>query len=88
MSMSHIRNCLHPLPCPVQTLRSYKRNLSQPVATSSVVLDALVQLIRRPNHRTSGHPRYRDRVPRSTFYLCRAAHVSLYKSLFPSADGS
>jgi len=80
-------DCLPPLPCLVQTPGSYKRNHSQPGATSSVILVALVRLIRRPEYRSPSHPRYRNHVPRSTFYLRRAAHVSLYKGHFPSADG-
>lgn len=86
--MCHRCNCLHPLPYFAQTLGSYKRNHNQPGATSSVILVALVQLIRRSEYGPSGHPRYHNRTPRSTFYLCRVAHVSLYKRHFPSADGS
>ncbi|KAF8274430.1 hypothetical protein EI94DRAFT_684992 [Lactarius quietus] len=69
----------------VQTLRSYKRNHSQLGATSSALLVALVRLIRCSKYRTSSHPRYR--VSRSTFYLRRAAHVSLDESHIPSAHG-
>ena len=85
--MCHRCNCLHPLPHFAQTLGSYKRNHNQPGATSFVILVALVQLIRRSKYRSSGHPRYRNCGPRSTFCLCRVAHVSLYKGHFPSADG-
>lgn len=72
--MCHRRNCLHTLPHIVQTLGSHKQHPSQLGAASSDIFVAPVQLVRRSKCRASGHPRYRNRGPRSTF--CRA-HVSL-----------
>ena len=87
-AMCHCRSCLPTLPHLSQTLGSSKQHHIQLGAASFDIFVAPVQLVRYSKHRAEGHPRYRNRVPRSTFGLCGMARIYLDKSHFPSTHGA